>query len=1349
MFVSSRSFQGGSGGTESITLRFPVDETITRYIVNTNAINWTLSNINGGVIDTQMYQYNLKNQYILKTPWTGNLITFTSNLVQGSNALSVSNLYFTNDRLFRIFPEMTGSSMYSDPVQSTGGVLPEQIGQWLRYGNTAQYQFSSNVECTEIRLSPPVSQFILSGSNNGSSWYILSQNSNTCTPIASNVFRVSMPGVVSAMRMFDSIGNELTSENGGAYKGLTTGGEWIEVAYTDNVSVSVYSFSVPAGRYPTRWIIQGDKGSGWDTLDEQRNVYTQYTVFSNSMGSNMYSRYRMVIKSYSGSKTAQISSFNLYDDSGTPLTPATTTTSITPPVTCLPTSVIATTTPLNNPLFANKLYNGTFEITFSIPVALYKVYLDTTSSTLRIIGDGFTILDTITFNKVAETTNRIPCKTFKFLNINGSSKNLIMFGSKGRLNPEFTSTSTSLPVYGGHGKDVISISLPPNSSNGNFYSFVSTLAAWTLEGNNNGTWDLLDSVSNSYTQQVPYQNYFKSNSYSEYRLEVKEIQPSLNTYYRMNCFQIMSNSFTPMIPLLTSNETTSIGKDTLVSSSLVGRFDIRCTDTSVSTLISNLFTFGNSEGVSLFEGSEIYITLPYPKPVSYYHLIAYDGFTCTVRLRGSFTDESNWSNVLSEQVLTFSRGESKRILTSNSHAFRTYGISFDRTVKLKRVGLDTHMPNGSTLSYGNEMYGASGSNQWIQFTYSTAPTPLVSCVKIETNTVMPSNIILTNDTGSVIGSFNGYSNDKSITIPLTTTSNVIRITAHEMNPNPYRDVSFYASNVQFYSSKGTKVVPPFPSNAPPDPLNNSYETAVQSIFGGEAVTEQSVYVNIFSNTSVSKFYILNSSLARKWVIKGSSDNISWYVLDDREITDAYVNTEEQTPYIFYNNQTSNSQNSYSYFSANILETYSSTDGSVSINEFSILDTDRNKIINTLTKNGSVRSYCGTLYRGLNGIQDFRRGDYITWTFPKVSTFNRIQFILPPLAHIKSYTLVGLDEAVGIWRTIKSVNDSTILGTYVFGGTIPNPYSAFTTAASCNFGRTIPSSVSVTLPYPTKIRYYKVVPLRPSGTLNFSNPTQWDVYTDNTLISSGDSELNQLIEIPVQNAQKFTLEIKQTQDQQYDTYIENLLLYDENGNPLYKTKNFTSTRNFQTIERYSTVHGTVENFDQVNYKTVALIIHDYMKDPYAFVDGVANVDLLFSPDPFRGDGLKYDNEIGDIISGSANVILYSQNRTPTVATRCNFESTNANTWALYGSTDGVSWYTLSINSNVITNPRPASYYKFEVSNIYYYGDGTTNISNVSVEPNWPPIYMSSNTLDVVTELTKNTYSLDDATLRLIF
>ena len=1344
MFVSRKTFQGGTGGNESLTFTFPVTETVSQYSINTNAVNWTLT-VDNTLKDTRMYQYSKPQWYTLNTPVEGKTFTFKSNLILGSNSLYVSNITFTNSRGYQIAPFMSTNSTYSNPIKSQGSIQgTTSVSPSASFtGTTVQYSIGSNVVCSEIRLDPPLTNFGLYGSNDGASWTLLALRQNVCsTLVTSNVFRLVTPGSTSpSMRMFDVNGNEITNESGGAYRGLTTGGEWIQVDYADAVPISVYSFTVPTGRYPTWWTVQGWSGSSWNILDEQRNVYDQYTTFSNSLGTSFCSKYKLTIKAYSGYNSAQISSFKLYDDAGTLYTPKMTSKTLTPDRVYLPTSVNASVNE-QSPFIVNNSFRAgdSFQITFEIPVTLYKVYIDTLSTTITIEGDGRTILTSSNFNKIAETSVRVPCKQFRFRNFNQPGSNITLFGSKGRLNPIFQSTTSNTHVYGGYGSDTISITLPPNSSNGNLYSFVGSLAAWDLEGNVNGNWQTIESVSNVYGGiTLPYQNNFKSTNYSGYRLVVKEIQPTQNMYYRVNCFQVISNTFTPMIPYDTNNP--------LVSTSLVGRFNVSCSDFSASGLL-DLFKFGNTNEVRIQNNGDKYIqiTLPYGKPVTYYYLkcgrLPSDSTGGTVKLIGYLSDTN--SNILSVTNLNFtSPFQSLKFSTSNLTAFKTYQFLFSREISLTGVGLDAHMPNGSVLSYGNEMYGGSG-NEWIQLSCNNDPGQLLSYIKLDSNTFIPSNIIVTNNLGQELGNYIGYTNTKSVSININT-SNVIRITSREMIPNPFKYTSFNLSNIGLYNSKNDKIVAPFPNVTPPDPLNNVITVSGVSTFGGLAKKEQSLYVNIYPNTTLTKYYILKSSLARKWVIRGSPDNSTWYTLDSREITDSRVNAQDETTYIFYHNQTSNTNRVYSYFTANIIETYSSTDGAVSINEFSILNDKRYRVMSLKNSTGTYPYYSGTEYTGTTTIQDNLLGDYILWSFPKAATLSNVTINLPQNAHIQAFTLFGQNKTSEIWEPIIRYNDSRKLGTYIFGGSIQNPSNAFIKSGYCDFGRTLPSDVSITLPDDlTPVKYYKVVSA--SSSLNFSNPTSWKLYADGNEVSMSGS-LDQLIEITPLYAQKYTLEITGSENLNYPVFIQNLFLYDSNRNQLYYNDDFVSNKNFQTIEKYFLSGSKPIQFNTVTqYSNIALVVQNFLREPYES-NGIADLSVSFAPTPFRGVGYLYDNNQGDILSGSANVTIYSTLRNPTTATYCRFNSTNANTWALYGSTDGQSWSVLTRNSNVISNPQPASYYRIEVSNIIYRGEGTTSISNVhigdGVLPEWPSDIMSSNVLDITTTLTTDTYSTSGA------
>lgn len=1333
MFVSRKTFQGGPGGNESITFTFPVSETVSKYTVNTNAINWTLSAVDPGgpvLLDTRMYQYTPAAEYQLPGgPATYQYFQFESNLVQNSNTLIVSSLTFTNSRGYVLSPNLTSNSTFSQPVISSP--VPAVIK------NGYVYNIGSNVTCYNLRVNPSTS-FIFQGSNNGSNWVTLAQNSNACSNIiSSNAFQFNFPAgyTPTDIRLYDLYGNDILSDVGGAHRGS---GEYIQIDYNNSVNLASYTITTPATSFPTWWVVDGYRNGQWSNIDEQRNVYDAFTTFSNSLVANGYSSCRLTIKATSGSRSAQISSFSVYDENGTVYTPVTTTTSIPASNTFLPTSIPASIDS-RSPFIKDTPYVGSsFQITFDQPVALYKVYMDTVPVGLTIVSERNTTVLSTQFNKIAETTNRTPFRKFTFnLDASVSVSNVILFGSLGRLNPVFTSRDAFTHVYGGKGNDIISIKLPPDSSNGNLYSFVSTAAAWKLEGNVQGTWRTLDTVSNVYTPQIPYQKYFTNSNCSEYKMTISEIQPTVNVFYRMNCFQIMSNSFTPMIPLLTSNDTNVT--DTLVSSSLVGKFDIQATSGLGSIL--SLFSFGSVIPIIFSSGDSVRITLPYNKSVRYCQLTCgenYNSAPTQVIVEGSF-DGITWSNTLINSALSFSSAyQSKRVTSSNLTPFVTYRVTLPNGGIITRMGIDAHVPNGSTLSYGNEMYGGTGSNQWIQLNTQNPFGSRLSYIKLESNTVLPANVVVTNASGTVVGSYTGYSNIKSINIPVTT-SDTLRVTSYESNPNPSRFSSFNVSNLQFYSSKNDKIVASFPQGTPPDPLNNIITVSTGGVYGGEAVKPQSVYINIYPSNTLAQYYVLKSSSARSWEIRGSSDNINWYLLDSRSISDPQVSSQDERSYIFYNNQTANTvSNVYSFFSANISETYSSTDGSVSINEFSILDDRRYRVMKT-TSSGTdyLPFFSGDSYNLNTTLGSFNKGDYKIWKFPYAGTFNTVTMTLPstPKAHVKSFTVAG--ETPSGYESLLTYNDTQLLGTYVFSGNVATPYTAFTLSGVCNFGTQLPKNVSVTLPYPFTVGYYKVVRAT-STTDNFSNPTAWNFYADDTLVSTTPI-LDSLIPIQINKAQKYTLEITGSSDARYPVYIRNLLLYDTGGNQIYQAS-FSSGYNYQTIEQYS-FNGT-KSFTLANtgktYSNIAIIFHNYFREPNTS-NGIAElVNVEFGPTKFRGVGNQYDNDIGDIISGSANVIIYSQSRPPTTAKTVNFTTTNANTWTLYGSTDGIGWTPLTTNSNIIQNPSPASYYKLEVSNIVYSGDGTTNISNVTID-GWLDTYMTSNSMDIITKLTDDTYS----------
>jgi hypothetical protein len=1408
-----RTFQGVQIVTpQHIEFEFPKAETVSRYFLSTNAVNWKISGTNTYPVwtdvDTRSYIYNSDTAgYQISSPVNYKYFKFESNLVQNSNNLTLSSLVFTNTRGYTLSPNLTSTSTFSTPLKSNPSSVPVSA-TFTSFrtnniekndpivGNVFQWSVYSNVLCSNLRFEPYQTSFTLLGSNNDSMWVILAQNSNTCTRLEpSRTFRLITTGQqVTRLRLFDPIGNDITSENGGAFRGVEDG-EWLRVEYGGSLPASVYSIrTIGGGFYPTWWVLEGStNGTSWIPVDERRYIYDDFSLFADSfqLGTVSYKYYRLIIKAFSGSTDARISSFSIYDDRGTLLTPITSSNSFNPQSVIIPTSSSNVITGPGSPFINGVVWPGgpdnSFVINFDIPVSVHKVYMDTNSPSVRIVGDGVTLLDTSTFNKVAALSPLKPRKRFVFSNVGSSSivSDVMLFGSDGaRLNPFFTDLSTFDPSYGGPGReyDTISIKLPPGSSNGNLYSFVSHISSWKLDGNVNGVWRTLDDVSNVYEPYVSYQRYIPSSNCTDYTLTIRETKPTnkLNHAVTMNCFQIFSNSFSPMIPTLTANITDVT--DTIVSTSLIGQFSISCSVGTVPVL--KLFKIGNTDDVTIdyqsfitrvgtteLNGSFIDVKLPYVKAVNYYQLtIGSDSPPTSWNLLGSLNNGTSWSNILSSG--TTQTGDSGTIVrySSNSTPFSAYRLIFGSDAIIRQFSLFGSQgiitPDGSESSYGNELYGGQG-NEWIQIKFPLKG-PAVSKVRLESPTLPSSvRIIASNSSTAIerqIATFDGYSTATSVDItvnPLTTDEDTIRVYATSVVPNKNKTGRFLLSNIGFYDVNSLKLFKNFTPNVQQtDPLNQIITLGNEDKqFGGPAiVTTEKLTVNIYPNTSLGNYYVFRSNFAKKWTVSGSTNNSTWDTLDTRNVTQ-FINDIRQRPYMFYT--TSNLTNSYSWFRVEVQETFPTSDGSININEFGVYDNERRRLLKFVNENDTTKfmntystGQC-TLTDRFPGLND--TGEYLWWTFDKPSVFSNATITISENAYMSNYKFIG--KNTGDWSEIYTFEDKSMLGTFVFGGQIDDsPVKAFTTSGICRFSNRASNiagkSITIDLPSPIEVGYYTVsMPSR--------NELGALVAGQITRVSLNDQETSTVIAygsnayIPVTGSappqQSYTFKILATDIPSAPAVVKNIVLHDKNGFPLYDTRNFApGNQLIQTIEKpYAFLNNpfTVQFTQSVEYSNIAMIIKNYDRDPYQF-DGRARVGVSFQPTQFRGTGNNqsfiYDNDPTDVIEGSESVILGNESNKLQSAISYQFNSTNANVWSLYGSTDGENWTPIESNvsgSKTRTNipSIPSEYYKLVVEKINNNQDGTTNISNFKVGE-WPPLNLTSNETVQQTPVTSNSYTI---------
>lgn len=1408
-----RTFQGVQIVTpQHIEFEFPKPETVSRYFLSTNAVNWKISGTNTYPawtgVDTKSYVYNSEpTGYQISPPVNYKYFKFESNLVQNSNNLTLSSLVFTNARGYTLSPNLTSTSTFSTPLKSNPSNVPVSATfpnlQTTNIenndpitGKVFQWSIYSNVLCSNLRFEPYQTSFTLLGSNDDSRWVVLARNSNTCSRVEpSRTFRlITSDQQVTRLRLFDPIGNDLTSENGGAFRGVDDG-EWLQVEYEGELPATVYSIrTIGGGFYPTWWVLEGStNGSSWTPVDERRYVYDDFSMFADSfqLGTVSYKYYRLLIKAFSGSTDARISSFSIYDDRGTLLTPIMSSNSFTPESVIIPTSSSNVSTGPGSPFINGVNWLGdplnSFVINFDIPVSVHKVYMETNSPSVKIEGDGVTLLDTSTFNKVSALSPLKPRKRFVFSNVtrNTTVSNVMLFGSDGaRLNPFFETFTEFYPSYGGPGREyeTISIKLPPGSSNGNLYSFVSHVSSWKLDGNIDGVWTTLDDVSNVYQPYVSYQSYIPSSNCTDYKLTIRETKPTTELRHgvTMNCFQIFSNSFSPMIPTLTANITDVT--DTIVSTSLVGQFSISCLSGTVPVL--KLFKIGNQEDILLeYEnfktsvgsteifGTFIDVKLPYAKAVNYYQLtMGNTGAPTSWNLLGSLDNGTVWSNILSSVTRTDEEGTVVNY-TSNSTPFSAYRLIFGSSATIKQFymfgsqGIIT--PDGSESSYGNELYGGQG-NEWIQIKFPIV-SPAVSYVRLESPTLPSSVLIKASNSAAIertIGIFDGYSTDTSIEIPvnsLLSDEDTIRVYGKGIVPNKNKTGRFLLSNIGFYDVNNLKLFKNFKSNVEQtDPLNQMIElSATDKQFGGPRTgVEQHLTVNIHPETSLGQYYVLRSNFAKKWTVFGSNDYSTWNILDTRNVTQ-FRNDIVHRPYMFYN--TSNTNHHYSWFRVEVQETFPTSDGSININEFGVYDDQRRRRLKFINEN-DITKFTNTFSIGsFTGANLFpnrnEKCEYLWWTFDKPSVFSNATITIDENAYMKNYKFIGKNTG-DQWDTIYTGIDGSILGTFIFSGQIDDsPVKAVTQSGFCRYSNKA-SNVStkfiqIDLPYPTKVGYYTVsMPTREElGALVAGQITQVKL---NDLATSRVISYGSNAYIQIQNPtdrQSYKFEILQTDIPSEAAVLKNIVLHDTDGNPLYDTRSFAPDRLIQTIEKphaFRSKQFTVEFTPRVEYSNIAMIIEHYDRDPYQF-DGRARVGVSFQPTQFRGTGGNtssiYDNDPTDVIEGSESVILGNSSNVLHSAIGYQFNSTNANVWSLYGSTDGENWSVIEKSvsgSKTRTNipSIPSEYYKLVIEKITNNQDGTTNISNFKVNgilTEWPPIPLTSNETIERIPLTGDSYS----------
>ncbi len=1242
---------------------------------------------------------------------------------------------------------------------------------------------------------------------------------------------------------------------GGAYRGYesnTNGiyGEWLEITFDTPVSANVYEFSSDK-MYPSSWYILGSQNrSTWYILDRQSNVYEASRI-SNPFQSNLvpYSIYRMVITStFDGStqvqstrdkSAARIYDFGIYDNKGLQLVPRSnnTITSNTYQE-MLPTSVLkpVTSIPVTSPFYDGYVYTSNklddvFFIDMYIPVSVYKIYLENTNG-FKVYGSQLlnqpktlVLQATPTESNTYTTTNNFPFRYFFFTDMSqyAIAKNPILFGLNGRLNPYMTLTSTS-NAYGGYAQtpEFVEIRYPETTIDS--YSFYTTRqpSRWTLHNyDDSGTRVLVDTVSNVYSSF----NYYKSDLTpvvsTGLRLTVDELAPSKtpSTSMVINGFNAyLKNS--PIVPYMTSNTLTISSVQPVISSQQgVFRFSSTVSDTYASRLFDysdvSIFSYTTPKQSSLvldddtiLTGDWVHVEIPNKTTLRYYTITPTKRKELTPKswkLVGSM-DGSDYNWTLLSTVSSFSETVATRFIPDVAKECRFFRLVFtasevslaefalyDNARIIPKITGDVSIwetyKNRSGDQYGGA-YRGSGDGEWIQIGFDPSLLVNPSNIFIE-SAQLPSNITVLTSNSSVDMSANvtvaaqviNFSNQKQITIPITRRdSRYYRIVANDV----YSANEFSVSNIFVLNDRGERLYRFFNSGVPTDGVNASNVISDNGVFGGifnGSKQPQYILANVQSAV-LSNGYMFRSNTAKVWNVYASTDNSNWTLLDSRK-----NDTRRETFQIFYyQNQTGQP---YKYFKAQINETFSTSDGSVSVSDFSILDSDQNKVFNRIVDSSGMTSniQVGGQYEPVDKYlpgDGIYYGEYKTYQFSKPVIVSNVTLSYDDTTLIRDIVFLGCNTEK-TWTTIPIVGggiDAIKPGTYsFFKSNVFSPASdAFSPKAFCVMcsyediqNKRIPS-LTFMFPFPTRIteiqmtfptndevingylpiaQNINLLEIKFYGSYDNSTWTLLDTLTpsgaERTTYQTGVDDQSPFLYFKLE----FTKFATSQSTNSYDAAIVKNIMFKYNGINLYTPSMFTiDGGDTQVVEQSPYLKHPFEFVSPVEYSNIAFVVRNTLSQDWHLK--INNVQ--FQPNPFpnvRSNYFEYyDYKSTDVVSTSSeqSVVLKSSNKFFPVS--YSFESNTANVWSFYTSDDGNAWTAVDTSvsgskNRTIKSPLGAQFFKLSVEKVSNLVDGMVDISNVTVfsaSSQIPPIPMNSNILIYETLLQDDSYAINNAQLR---
>jgi len=759
-----------------VTCTFPSPVDIAWYKIVSNAEKWELVGL-----DTRVDASN--GTYQCTTPGSRTSVTLQIQRISGSQPI-INTLEFYDRYRRRVVPALTTGSAYYTATSITDRPCTHTARRF-------ESKTNESVSVEYIHVEGGIGIQVFNGATLIGTGLLTQVQTGT-------VFTYT--GTPTYIELFDSTCSPLsnTSYIGGGIRVP----EWVEVEFARPIAARSYYFSTPSvDVHPTWWRIEGWNGSAWVPCSvEKKHMYTDFSEFSDALTTVNYQKYRLYIYAMKGRTAADIVLFNLYDENGAEFiqlenqiddkrTNADT----------IPGSIIG---------FRDDVeYRSPISITFRVPVRVRKVACVSLTGQWRL--NDSTISSSV-------TTVDITAQTFTLAPVAGTNASLRtpeLHGSRGRLNPILDSAGTPQSTYGGKslsdGGITFQVILPgPISTYGNHYQLTTTANATIVDFELLGykqsvTPTPLVRRSNLYARNVSISGSFSENNYDRYEVRVYEVSAVTLPKKTLDIidFSILSDTYAPVFPIFRGQNDVDPTRELPVS--IHGNYQIDLINGFTQSPFSNIFD-RDPESVFATAGPfELAVSFPYPTRVSVVHV--------------SFaTSITTWSLKSDGGVTIASGTRTGTVYTGRSETFSsvTLDVKSESPVILNDFRLLNDfgefipkITGSGVSSRGQFMYG--GTTQTLQTIAFDIPQTRRIQKIVFRGTSLPSNVVVMNSTGQIIGSSDSFSHESSVTVSdqqliRTFTLQINRLRVSDANQ---RFQNIRLSDILIYDSNGYIILP--------------------------------------------------------------------------------------------------------------------------------------------------------------------------------------------------------------------------------------------------------------------------------------------------------------------------------------------------------------------------------------------------------------------------------------------------------------------------------------------------------------------------------------------------------------